>query len=85
MSEKIRQHIHDGFIDEAIGLEVHVDGWGTSPFFTVRGFEDNNGTVLLSKRYSRRNLYRVPRCRAYFTRPAARIYLRRIQLEGVKS
>lgn len=59
---------------DAIGLEVHVEGWGTGPFFTVRGFDGT--TALLSTRYSRRIKYRVPFARCYFTQRSGSIYQR---------
>lgn len=72
-----KQRVEDGNGHHAIGLEVHVDGWGTGPFFTVVGFDDAKGTVLLGTRYSRSVKYRVARERVYFTRTGTKIYVRR--------
>lgn len=79
---KFKQRIHRDALDHAIGLEVHVDGWGDSPFFTVRGFDATQGTVLLSTRYSDRIKYRVQQDRVYFTNPCAKGYARRLNKGG---
>jgi len=55
--------------DKVIGSEVHVDGWGPGPFFTVREIKD--GIAMLSKRYTRRIKYRIPARRCYFTNSRA--------------
>lgn len=73
-----KQRIDAGALAEAVGLEVHVDGWGTGPFFTVRGFDETRGTVLLSTRYSRAIKHRVDLRRVYFTRRAMARYLNRV-------
>mgnify|MGYP003458276686 CR=1 FL=1 len=75
---KFKQRIEDDFRLDAIGLEVHVEGWGVGPFFTVRGFDRAQGTVLLSKRYSHKIEYRVKIGRVYFTRKCMKTYQARI-------
>lgn len=74
-----KQRIEAGAEDLAIGLEVHVDGWGYGPFFAVRGFDIERGLLLLSTRYSRAVKYRIPRERAYFTRSSAKGYRRKLE------
>jgi hypothetical protein len=75
---KFKQRIHDDAMAQAIGLEVHVDGWGTGPFFTVRGFDKSKGEVLLSTRYSHAIKYRVQQARVYFTRRGMAAYTTRM-------
>lgn len=75
---KFKQRIHRDATEHAVGLEVHVEGWGDGPFFTVRGFDATQDTVLLSTRYSKRIKYRVQQDRVYFTKPCAKNYARRL-------
>lgn len=60
------KHYVSNHKDHAIDREVHVDGWGSGPFFTVRSIWGN--TVHLSRRYEERTRYTVPSNRCYFTR-----------------
>jgi hypothetical protein len=48
-----------------VGQEVHVDGWGSEPFFTVRRIEA--GKAYLSTRYRKAIKYTVSVGRCYLT------------------
>lgn len=74
-----KQRIVDGKERLAIGQEVHVDGWGPGPFFTVRGFEKETGLLDLSTRYSSFVKYRIHKDRVYFTRGSGRGYRRKLE------
>jgi len=52
--------------------------WGDGPFFTVRGFDEARGTVLLSTRYSRAIKHRVDFRRVYFTHRSSAKYVNRV-------
>ena len=73
---KFKQRIEEEHKSEAVGLEVHVDGWGTSPFFKVLKVVDD--TIALTTRYSNRPKYHLPYKRIYFTKPSRKSYLERI-------
>ena len=54
-----------GHESNAIGREVHVNGWGEA-FFTIRAIE--NGVCHLSTRYKKSIKYRQPASKCWFTR-----------------
>jgi hypothetical protein len=60
------KHYVSNHKDHAIGREVHVEGWGSGPFFRIQAIWGD--TVHLSRVHEDRTRYTVKACRCYFTK-----------------
>jgi hypothetical protein len=64
-NEATRKSLIASHPELCVGQEVHVDGWGSGPFFTIRKIEF--GKAYLSTRYRKAVKYTVPIDRCYLT------------------